>query len=64
MQTTMMAVDPRTGCHVRPATPEESAEWERGNAGLLRPFWKTVPVGDVLIEEYAGPGLWFGGAGF
>ncbi|RTL30570.1 MAG: hypothetical protein EKK55_01830 [Rhodocyclaceae bacterium] len=60
---TMMAVDPRTGAHLRVATPAEVAAW------LAQParhpaFRDTVRVGDVLVYEYTGPGIWFGGAGF
>lgn len=59
----MMAIDPSTGLHVRAATTEEIAAY------LVQPvrhpaFRKPVRVGDVLVDEYTGPGIWFGGAGF
>lgn len=58
-----VAIDPRTGLHLRAATSEETAAY------LAQPvrhacFRKAVNVGDVLVDEDMGPGIWFGGAGF
>ena len=57
-----VALDPRTALHLREATEAEKA------AFLAQPehpsFRKAIRVGDVLVDEYMGPGLWFGGAGF
>lgn len=60
---TFIAIDPRTGLHTRPATTAER------DAYLAQPcrgpaFRRPVRVGDVLADEYTGPGIWFGGAGF
>jgi hypothetical protein len=62
-QVRFVAVNPSNGLHLRDATDEERAAY------LAQPvrhpaFRKVVRVGDVLIDEYAGPGVWFGGAGF
>lgn len=57
-----VAIDPTNGLHLRAATDAER------NAYLAQPglaaFRKSIRVGDVLIDEDTGPGLWFGGAGF
>lgn len=59
---TFVAIDPATGCHLRDATDAER------DAYLSQPgpaaFRKALRVGVVLVDEYAGPGVWFGGAGF
>lgn len=58
-----MAHSPTTGLSLREATAEERAAY------LAQParhpsFRKMIRVGDVLIDEDTGPGIWFGGAGF
>lgn len=62
MNSEHVAIDPRTGLHLRAATDGERAAYEAqpGHVAFRRP----VRVGDVLIHEYTGPGIWFGGAGF
>lgn len=61
--TTFIAIDPKTGLHLRAATDMERdaylAQPARGPA-----FRKAFRVGDILVDEYSGPGQWFGGAGF
>ena len=62
-KTTMVAIDPSTGLHLRHATSCETAAY------MAQPcrhpsFRKSVRVGDVLVAEDNGPGKWFGGAGF
>lgn len=59
----MVAIDPHTGRHVREATPEECDAYLRQECRHPS-FRKAVRVGDVLIDTYTGPGIWFGGAGF
>jgi hypothetical protein len=50
-----VAVDPKTGCHLRLATSAEVEAYELANAGK-GPFDGPVAVGDVLVEIYRGPG--------
>ena len=57
-----VAADPRTGCHLRPATEAEIVAYHVCNRPA--PFDRAVLIGDVLIEADYGPGVWFGGAGF
>lgn len=60
----MVAIDPSTGRHVRPATAEEGRAYWRANMDA-RPGFETVQrIGDVLVDVDTGPGVWFGGAGF
>ena len=59
----MVAVDPSTGLHLRDATATESAAY-LAQACRHPAFRKPVRVGSVLVDEYTGPGIWFGGAGF
>lgn len=59
----MMASDPLTGLHLRLATREETAVY-LGQPVMHASFRKAVRVGDVLVDQYNGPGAWFGGAGF
>lgn len=66
---TFVALCPRTGVHLRPATPEEVAAYHaaqkhpRYRVGSVA-FSDNVPMGEVTIASDTGPGLWFGGAGF
>jgi hypothetical protein len=64
IKSLFVAVDPHTGCHLREATAEEIAAYYVENRVALRAFYKSVRVNSVLVDEYAGPGAWFGGAGF
>lgn len=50
----IVAIDPKTGLHLRRATEAEAAQY----------LGKPIRVGEVLIDSYTGPGIWFGGAGF
>ncbi len=58
-----VAVDPSTGCHVRPATDAEVAAYlaqpSRGVRGsaLWEAFLAPVRVGAVLVDEDTGPGV-------
>lgn len=62
--TKCKAVDPKTGLTLREATEEETRAYlEQECRG---PAFR-IPVkmnDDVLIDVDAGPGVWFGGAGF
>ena len=58
----VVAVDPKTGLHVRTATASERAAYF--GRPIAHAFHKPVRVGEYLIDEDTGPGLWFGGAGF
>lgn len=49
----LVAINPMTGAHLRPATDAECAAYAAGNAG--RVLDRPVRVGDVLVDE--GPGL-------
>lgn len=62
MMSKFVAIDPSSGLHLRGATDEERATYlaQPGKAAFRRP----VRVGAVLVDEYTGPGAWFGGAGF
>ena len=65
--TKTTAIDPTTGLVLRETTDVEHAAFT-GQA-IEHPskawaFRKAVRVGDVLVDEDTGPGLWFGGAGF
>lgn len=66
-RTRYVAIDPRTGLHLREATAAERRAYEAqriahpsGHPSFRRPIRR----GDVLIDEDAGPGVWYGGAGF
>lgn len=59
----IVAKDPKTGLVVRDATANER------DAYLAQPcrhpsFRKMIRVGEMLVDEDTGPGMWFGGAGF
>jgi len=58
----LVAINPTDGTHLRAATADEQ------RAYLAQPahpsFRRPVRVGAVLVDEDAGPGVWFGGAGF
>lgn len=61
--TRIVAVDPATGLQLRAASTQEA------QAYLTQPcrhpsFRQARLVGDVLVDEDTGPGIWFGGAGF
>jgi hypothetical protein len=61
----IVAVDPATGLHLHLRAASESEV----QAYLAQPcrhssFRRAVRVGDVLVDEDTGPGIWFGGAGF
>lgn len=58
-----VALDPTTGLHLRPATEAEQAAYMNQPCRHTA-FRRPVKVGDVLIDQDTGPGLWFGGAGF
>lgn len=70
LPSTFVAVDPKTGSHLRQATDAERAAYlvqpGPGKLGSSRrtAFRKAIRVGDVLIDQHFGPGVWFGGAGF
>lgn len=49
-----VAVDPRTGCHLRPATDAEATAYLVCNPAA--PFDRAVLVGEVLIDTDAGSG--------
>lgn len=56
--TKYVAIDPKTGLHLREATKDEIKSFcELGAESCTR-------IGDVLVDTYYGPGIWFGGAGF
>ncbi len=57
-----VAIDPVTGLHLRDATDAERQAYEAQPGHVA--FRKPVRVGDVLVDFYTGPGIWFGGAGF
>ena len=58
-----IASDPHTGVRIRCATPAETLAYV--SQPCRHPsFRKAVRVGDVLVDEDTGPGIWFGGAGF
>ena len=61
-----IACDPRTGRHLRAATPEEiTSYWAlNGHADRRSPFDRNVRVGDVVILRWEGPGISYAGAGF
>lgn len=52
------AVDPQTGQHLRDATPDEIDEYQIVNGARLPNLRgvSMVRVGDVLIDEWHGPG--------
>ena len=59
-ERTIIAVDPETGEHLRKASADETNAYETQPRPPL--FRRPVKVGAVLIDEWNGPGLWFGGA--
>ena len=59
-----VAVDPRSGQHLRPATKIEIEAYKRANSNKRRGAERPVNVGSVLINTFYGPGHWHGGAGF
>lgn len=59
-----VAIDPKTGLHLRDATKEEIKRMRKAH-GMYEPGEEPCTlIGDVLIDTYFGPGIWFGGAGF
>jgi hypothetical protein len=59
-QAELVAIDPATGRHLRPATPAEADTWRDINTSKYgfhgRSRWAAVRVGSVAIDEYTGPG--------
>lgn len=56
-------VDPKTGCSIEgPVTTEQENAYLKQSGHPA--FWKACRVGEYLIDEDTGPGMWFGGAGF
>lgn len=55
-----VAIDPKTGRHVRKATAKEIATYKSSNVRsgtrVNRSFDHPVRVGNFLIDLYAGPG--------
>lgn len=72
MHTQFKAYSPTDGRMLRDATPVEAAAYtaanklraERCPVRRASCFDERVKVGDVSIDIYTGPGIWFGGAGF
>ena len=54
MNAKYVAVDPKTGQHLRDATQDEIFSYIETNPPY--PFDKAVLVDDVLIDLYTGPG--------
>lgn len=54
MNAKFVAVDPKTGCHLREATQDEIFTYLESNPP--RPFDKAVLVDNVLVYPYTGPG--------
>lgn len=72
-KSTFIAVCPRTGIHIRPATDLEIAAYldqphghplAVNDPNIARAFRRPQRVGDVLVDEDTGPGTWYDGAGF
>jgi len=59
-----VAIDPKTGLHLRASTETEIASWENQTDPRGRSFFTKIRVGAFLIDEDTGPGIWFGNAGF
>lgn len=60
--TKYVAINPANGLHIREATQEEINTFRAVNPD---PVWEKITrVGEVLINTYYGPGVWFGGARF
>lgn len=56
-QITFVAIDPKTGLHLRPASESEISQFLK--IDVLRPIARrgdNVTVGSVSIYEYTGPG--------
>jgi len=72
MLTQFKAYSPTDGQMLRDATADEIAAYTAANLARAtaypvrrtRCFDVAVKVGDVRIDTYTGPGVWFGGAGF
>lgn len=58
-----VAIDPKTGLHLRVATESERAAY-LGQVCRAPSFRKPIRIGAVIVDEDTGPGVWFGGAGF
>lgn len=56
-------VAPNAGLHLWEAIPEEAEVYFKQECRHPA-FRRPVKVGDVIIDQYNGPGIWFGGAGF
>lgn len=60
--TKYVAINPANGFHIREATQEEINTFRAANPD---PVWEKITrVGEVLINSFNGPGVWYGGAGF
>ena len=58
MQTTYVQIDPKTGCHLGPATAEQIAVFTAQPCRFNNPvFRRAVMVGSVLVDEYVGYGI-------
>ena len=72
MLTQFRAYSLTDGRMLRDATADEIAAYTASNTERAkrcpvrraRCFDVAVKVGDVRIDTYTGPGVWFGGAGF
>ena len=72
MLTQFKAYSLTDGCQLRDAYPAEIDAYTAANklrakrypARRAACFDERVIVGDVAIDTYTGPGIWFGGAGF
>jgi hypothetical protein len=60
--TKYVAINPENGLHLREATQAEINAFRAANPN--RVWEKATRVGEVLVDTYNGPGIWFGGAGF
>jgi hypothetical protein len=61
--TAYVQIDPKTGCHLGPATPAQIAAFV-AQPCRFPAFRRPIMVGAVLVDEHTGPGIWYGGAGF
>lgn len=59
-----VAIDPKTGLHLREATKDEIKRLRKANNFCDRGEESCTQIGDVMIDTYYGQGRCFGGAGF
>jgi hypothetical protein len=58
MTTTFVQVDPKTGCHIGPATEAQIAVYVAQPCRFGNPvFRRPVMVGAVLVDECTGYGI-------